>query len=60
MEYPKLKEVIEVDQGDMVDRLNEKLAEGWVLLCIRKYRNNGPDEGEWREYAIYVMGLPAE
>jgi hypothetical protein len=58
MDYPKIKEVVEVDQGDMVDELNRKLSEGWLILTIRKYRSNGPDDGEFREYAIYVLGLP--
>lgn len=59
MDYPKMKKVIEIDQGDIVEELNKKLSEGWLLLCIRKYRRAMPDD-EFREFAIYVLGLPSE
>lgn len=59
MDYPKIKRVIEVDQGDIVEELNKKLSEGWLLLAIRKYRVAKPDD-EFREFAIYVLGLPSE
>ena len=44
---------VEVKQRDEV---NEKLAQGWVLLHI--YTLKYKDKGEWRERPMVILGRP--
>lgn len=38
------------------DEVNEKLAEGWILLHI--YTLKYQDEGVWRERPMVILGRP--
>ena len=57
MDYSKIKEVIEIDNGSDLTSVNKKLSEGWVLLAVRLCRvAEGPVQ--FNDMPIYVLGRP--
>jgi hypothetical protein len=59
MDYSKIKEVIEIDNGSDLTGVNRRLSEGWVLLAVRLVRvTEGPVKFE--DLPIYILGRPSE
>ena len=59
MDYSKIKEVIEIDNGSDLTAVNKRLSEGWVLLAVRLCRvTEGPVR--FQDLPIYVLGRPSE
>jgi len=57
MNTAKFSEIKEIDCDRDVDRVNNELAKGWILLEIRKVARK--EDGNMIEYPIYILGLPS-
>ena len=58
MDTSKIKEIIEIDHGDNLTCVNERLKEEWVLLRIRIYTKKESDDVTVKN-AIYILGRPS-
>lgn len=58
MDTSKIKEIIEIDCGSDIERVNTHLKQGWQLLRTRTVTKK-EDADTTIEYLIYVLGRPS-